>query len=125
VPETHNVSNGQAVLIDDIISELDAQRDDHDGITVLGGEPFDQARGLKNLVRHLKAKKYHVTVYTGYTLKDLLARNENDVLQVLENIDLLIDGPFKRELAHNAGEYRGSSNQRLIYQPTLIREVKQ
>ncbi len=124
VPETHNISNGQAVLIVDIISEIEKQRSVHDGVTILGGEPFDQARGLKVLVMHFKAKKYHVTVYTGYTLEDLLARNEDDVFQVLEDTDLLIEGPFKRELARYAGEYRGSSNQRLIYQPILMREVK-
>lgn len=117
IPETHERANGRQVLIDDIIAEIDRERARHDGVTVLGGEPFDQSESLETLVLRLKAKNYHVCVYTGYTLENLLARDERCVNRVLEKIDLLIDGAFDRNLMKGVGEYRGSSNQKLILHP--------
>lgn len=117
VPETHERANGKSVSIDEIISEIDERRASHDGVTILGGEPFDQAESLEILVEKLKAKNYHVAVYSGYTLENLLAREQKCVNRILEKIDLLIDGAFDRTLTRSAGEYRGSSNQRLILHP--------
>ncbi len=97
--------------------EIDEQRAAHDGVTILGGEPFDQTTSLEILVEKLKAKNYHVTVYSGYTLEKLLARNDESVNRILAKTDLLIDGAFDRNLTKDAGEYRGSSNQRLIPYP--------
>ncbi len=117
IPETHQRANGKLVSIDEIVREIDERRDLHDGVTILGGEPFDQATSLKILVEKLKAKNYHVAVYSGYTLENLLARNDESVNRILAQIDLLIDGAFDRNLTKDAGEYRGSSNQRLILHP--------
>lgn len=117
VPETHERENGRLTSIEEIVRGIDEQRTRHDGVTILGGEPFDQAESLAALVEELKAKNYHITIYSGYTLENLLARDEECVSRVLEKIDLLIDGAFDRNLTRNAGEYRGSSNQRLILHP--------
>ncbi len=119
IPETHLRANGKLVSIDEIVSEIDEQRAAHDGVTILGGEPFDQMTSLETLVARLKAKSYHITIYTGYTLENLLAREQESVQQILAKTDLLIDGAFDRSLTKNAGEYRGSSNQRLIFHPIL------
>lgn len=117
VPETHLRENGRLTSIEKIIQAIDEHRTRHDGVTVLGGEPFDQAEGLRALVEKLKAKNYHVCVYTGYTLERLLAQEQESVNRVLGAIDLLVDGAFDRSLTRDAGEYRGSSNQRLILHP--------
>jgi anaerobic ribonucleoside-triphosphate reductase activating protein len=122
IPETHWRESGTLTPIDEIVFEIDERSGEHDGVTVLGGEPFDQTEALAKLVERLKAKGYHVTVYSGYTLEELLARESESVERVLANTDLLIDGAFVRELAKNAGEYRGSSNQRLIFHPISRRE---
>lgn len=124
VPETHERENGRLASIEEIVAAIDEQRTRHDGVTVLGGEPFDQAESLAALVERLKAKNYHVTIYTGYTLENLLARDVESVNQVLAKIDLLIDGAFDRNLTRNAGEYRGSSNQRLILHPISRAKMK-
>ena len=123
VPETHLRENGQLISIEEIVREIDEHRARHDGVTILGGEPFDQAESLETLVERLKAKNYHVCVYTGYTLENLLARRSENVNRILETVDLLIDGAFDRKLTKNAGEYRGSSNQRLIHY-TILRSQK-
>lgn len=119
IPETHEREGGILTSIDEIIFEIDEKSVEHDGVTILGGEPFDQPEGLEKLARKLRAKNYHLTIYSGYTLEDLLTRGQENINRVLANTDLLIDGAFKRELAKNAGEYRGSSNQRLILYPIL------
>lgn len=122
VPETHRRANGRLTAIEEIITEIDSVRERHDGVTILGGEPFDQAESLLTLVEKLKAKNYHIAVYSGYTLENLLAREREAINRVLAKIDLLVDGAFDRNLTRGAGEYRGSSNQRLIFHP--IRENK-
>ncbi len=124
VPETHERANGRLTAIDEIIAEIDERRARHDGVTVLGGEPFDQTGSLLTLIEKLKAKNYHVAVYTGYTLEHLLAREETRVNGILAKIDLLIDGAFDRKLTRSAGEYRGSSNQRLILYPISRMKMK-
>ena len=124
VPETHERENGRLTSIEEIVAAIDEEQTRHDGVTILGGEPFDQAYSLAALVEKLKAKNYHVAVYTGYTLENLLARDDESVNQVLAKIDLLIDGAFDRNLTRGAGEYRGSSNQRLILHPISRTKMK-
>jgi anaerobic ribonucleoside-triphosphate reductase activating protein len=123
IPETHEQTNGKVTPITEIISEIEKRSSQHDGVTILGGEPFDQIDGLEKLVIDLKQQNYHLTIYTGNTLEDLLEKNNYKIRNILAQTDLLIDGSFKRELAKNAGEYRGSSNQRLIFHP-ISREKK-
>lgn len=122
IPETHGRENAKLISIEEIVAEVEKRRGEHDGVTILGGEPFDQVEGLNVLVEKLKAKDYHLTIYTGFTLENLLARKSNSVNRILSLTDLLIDGPFQREFMQGAGEYRGSSNQRLIFYP--MRERK-
>lgn len=119
VPETHRSANGKPTLIKNIVAEIDKRSGEHDGVTILGGEPFDQLESLEILVRKLKVKGFHLVIYSGYTLENLLGRKSRQINGILATTDLLIDGAFKRELTANAGEYRGSSNQRLILHPIL------
>lgn len=122
VPETHERANGKLTSIIHIVEEIDKKSGEHDGVTILGGEPFDQPESLLILVENLKAKNYHLVIYSGYILESLLARQSESVNRVLAKTDLLIDGSFQRELAKRAGEYRGSSNQRLILHPISRRK---
>lgn len=117
VPETHERGNGKLVLIGEIVAEIEKRSGEHDGVTILGGEPFDQTESLEILVERLKDKGFHLTIYTGFTVESLLARNSETVNKILAKTDLLIDGTFDRTLTKNAGEYRGSSNQKLIFYP--------
>lgn len=114
VPETHTVQNGKLVTVSSIVEEVILYRHSQDGVTILGGEPFDQPGSVAELVYRLKRLDVHIAIYTGNTLETLLERNESTIQYILTHIDLLIDGPFIYKLADNAGEYRGSRNQRLI-----------
>ena len=117
VPETHERSSGILTSIGSIVEEIEAKRADHDGVTILGGEPFDQPQQVAELAYRFKRDDLHLTTYTGYTLEALIDRKDPNVDYILTHTDLLIDGPFVRRLSTHAGEYRGSQNQRLIVNP--------
>ena len=119
VPQTHKTSNGKLISISSIVDEIVANRYEHDGVTILGGEPFDQAAAVAELVSRLKRYGFHITVYSGYTLEALIDRKDSNIDYILTHTDLLIDGPFIRELCEGAGEYRGSRNQRIIGNVTI------
>ena len=90
------------------------------GITLSGGEPFCQAEALAYLARQVHAAGWDVVCYTGYTLEALLAMEDPHIRELLEEVDLLIDGPFILEKRDLTLLFRGSSNQRLILvKPTL------
>ena len=119
VPQTHQRENGTLVSISAIVNEIAANGANHDGVTILGGEPFDQPGPVAELVFRLRRHGFHITIYSGYTFEDLIKRKMPGVDYILSNIDLLIDGPFQIHHAKNAGEYRGSRNQRFIGSGTL------
>jgi anaerobic ribonucleoside-triphosphate reductase activating protein len=87
-------------------------------ITISGGEPFLQIDGLKSLLVALRILKIkHVIIYTGFTWEDLfsgLIGNVFKIIELLQFVDILVDGPFKRDLDHDKINWRGSSNQRPI-----------
>ena len=85
------------------------------GLSLLGGEPFDQPRNdLFNFVKEIKEKFPDKTVwiYTGYTLSELESISFS---RIKEYVDVIVDGPFIEELKDPSLEFRGSSNQKIIY----------
>ena len=83
------------------------------GITFSGGEPFDQATGFNKLAKMLKNEGYEVASYSGYTFEQLMDGTKEQK-ELMENIDVLIDGPFILTLRNLSLIYRGSSNQRIL-----------
>jgi len=114
VPQTHRQENGMQTPIHSIVDEIIAKRNVHDGVTILGGEPFDQPEPVAELVSRLKRQLLHIAIYSGYTLEALIGRRDPHIDFILTHTDLLIDGPYMRQLGQDAGEYRGSRNQKLI-----------
>ncbi len=114
VPQTWTVQNGKRAPISAIVGDVLAHREDHDGVTILGGEPFDQPESVAELVSRFKNHGIHTVVYSGFTIEQLIQRKLPAIDYILTHIDLLIDGPFISEMRDGAGEYRGSRNQHLI-----------
>ena len=82
-----------------------------DGVTISGGEPFDQPRQLHRLVKLLcEQVTDDIVIYTGYTLQQLRQRQCPDTDGVLAAIAVLIDGRYVEQLDDGKG-LRGSSNQ--------------
>ncbi|MEG0277249.1 MAG: anaerobic ribonucleoside-triphosphate reductase activating protein [Coprobacillus sp.] len=91
------------------------------GLTLLGGEPMELSnqQGLLPLIRQFKQMYPHKDIwcYTGYLLEDLLENGvaHSDITdEILNNIDILVDGKFVAELKDIRLKFRGSSNQRVI-----------
>ncbi len=82
-------------------------------VTFTGGEPFCQAKAFCALAKLLKAHGYEIASYTGYTFEELLAMGAEQE-QLLNNIDVLIDGRFVLAKLNLSLSYRGSENQRII-----------
>jgi anaerobic ribonucleoside-triphosphate reductase activating protein len=85
-----------------------------EGLTVLGGEPFDQARVLACALAPLKVSGLSIMVYTGHTLEALRARDDEGHNCLLSLCDILVDGPFIDELYDESLIWRGSTNQRIL-----------
>lgn len=83
------------------------------GLSVLGGEPFDNLAGLKEFITKVRAKsEKDIWIYSGYTFEELLEKD--GAMDVLKNIDVLVDGRFVEDLKDLKLKFRGSSNQRII-----------
>lgn len=118
VPETHDLNGGLLLSISETAARLLTEKGaPRDGVTILGGEPLLQPTGLLALLQLLKVQGQHITLYTGFTLEELQQRADVRIPQLLALTDILIDGPFVKELTDNAGEWRGSTNQRIIHHP--------
>ena len=122
-PQTWNYNYGYLYddnMENDIINELSQSY--YNGLTILGGEPFEisNQQGLLPLIRRIKKELPDKTiwVYTGFTYDvDLVAggkRYTNVTDEILDSIDILVDGKFVEELKSLMLNFRGSSNQRII-----------
>ena len=83
------------------------------GVTFSGGEPFAQAEGFARLGRLLKQAGYEVAAYSGYTFEELLDGTPAQ-RELLETVDVLIDGPFLIGERSLELVFRGSRNQRIL-----------
>ena len=98
------------------------QPDYINGLTVLGGEPFEP-ENQKDLLPFLKRvrnrfPKKNIWCFTGFTLEELQMKDGRPRCEVtdelLQQIDVLVDGRYVDELHDISLKFRGSSNQRLI-----------
>ena len=105
---------GHVVDIEEISKEFD-QNPLLNGITITGGEPFEQAKECAELAKLIKAKNKNVWCYTGFTLEELVRKKNESINELLDNTDVLVDGSYKEELRDLDLEFRGSSNQRIIH----------
>lgn len=91
------------------------------GLSVLGGEPFDNLEGLKEFISKVRANsEKDIWIYSGYTFEELLEKD--GAMDVLKNIDVLVDGRFVEDLKDLKLKFRGSSNQRIIDMKRTLEE---
>ena len=122
-PETWNFNYGELFTQAEIDRIIDATKPSFvEGLTLLGGEPFEPENqsALVELLKQFKAEIPHKKVwcYSGFSFEnELLPKVQNDqenVKELLELIDVLVDGKFVEELKSSALLFRGSSNQNII-----------
>ena len=85
---------------------------DVEGLTLLGGEPFEQPGALAELARLVRARGQTVMTFTGYELDELRSAASPAVADLLNHTDLLVDGRFEVKRLDTARPWVGSTNQR-------------
>lgn len=110
-PSTHSeTSGGDWVSVDELVSWVLDQS--VDGLTISGGEPFQQLDGILKLSRSIRMAGLSVIVLTGFTSAQVNAMvNEKDLS---ESFDVVVAGPY-RSSKRIAASLRGSSNKEFLF----------
>lgn len=113
-PEMQPRDAGRDVPVDTLLRRIRRIETPLDGVTISGGEPFDQAGPLRVLLEALAGERpeWSVLVYSGYVLEEL--REEPSRAALLGMTDILIDGPYLEDFPPQ-GPIAGSGNQRIHY----------
>jgi anaerobic ribonucleoside-triphosphate reductase activating protein len=104
---------GTTVAVDDLIEQM--LKAPVEGITLLGGEPFDQAEGMAAVGHAAQQAGLGVMTFTGYRHEVLRRRCRPGWADLLAATDLLVDGPYLRDRLDLTRPWVGSSNQRFIH----------
>jgi len=120
-PDTWDFDGGQEMDTGEILDQF-GEGGLIRGITLSGGEPFEQAGACALLAGQIRALGRDIVTYTGYTFEELQDRSsaDLDVKRLLEATDILVDGPFIAEERDWDLPFRGSRNQRLILVPESL-----
>ena len=118
-PDTHDFNGGKEFTDDTINRVIELASPEHiEGLSILGGEPL-HPKNLKGTTE--LAKKFReiypdktIWVWSGFLFDDLKDK------EIMNYIDVLVDGQFKDELKNYSLKFRGSSNQRVIDVPQSI-----
>lgn len=122
-PESWNPKAGKPLTkeaLEDIIKEINGNPL-LDGVTFTGGDPFFNPEEFSKILEKVHdSTGLNIWCYTGYTLEELI--NDNRRKNLLQYIDVLVDGRFEESLYSPTLEFRGSSNQRILYLKKLLKQ---
>lgn len=112
---THDLDGGFLLDVEELKEEL-KNTEFQDGITLSGGDPFMQVEACLEIAEYSKKIGLNVWTYTGYTFEQLLILSKKNpkIINLLQNIDVLIDGKFVLKERSFDVKFRGSKNQRII-----------
>ena len=104
---TWDYNKGFEADTDEIIKDI-LSTPNIDGVTFLGGEPFEQPQALLEIAKRVKEAGLSVLCFTGGKIEDI----KNTQPEILNYIDLLIDGEFDETQKDFSRAWVGSANQR-------------
>lgn len=119
-PGCHNPSTwpsdaGHDMTIDEIVKIVDYNNFD---VTLSGGDPMYQAPAILQLLQRLKKDGRNIWCYTGFTFDEI--QRHPAMRQLLDYIDVLVDGSYIADQNKPNLLFRGSDNQRLINIPATL-----
>ena len=116
-PQSWDINEGRQMTTDEMMQVIEA--DPFANVTFSGGDPMYQAEGFTELARAIRQRTNKtIWCYTGFTYEARVRIPKQRAL--LEQIDVLVDGPFVKSLRDDDLLFRGSSNQRLIDVPASL-----
>ena len=113
--ETWDFNGGYPLDTDEIIKMILLEKSKIEGVTFLGGEPFEQAHALFLIAKACRENNLSVLCFTGKTYIEIKSANNKDYNSLLSCVDLLIDGEFIEEKYDLKRPWVGSSNQNYIF----------
>ncbi len=117
-PEMAEIGNSRSVEVDVLFKIIKSVhiREGFDGITISGGDPFEQLTELLGLLERLREITDDILVYTGFVWEVFSKTLNIDVKGTLEKtISVLIDGPYVHEKNRPGLALKGSDNQKIIF----------
>jgi len=110
-PEMQYPQAGKEIEIENLQVHLLQLGQPIDGITISGGEPFDQPQALKMLLEGLSQQRpsWNIMVYTGYKITGIRA-DKTGKAELLKFVDILIDGNYRQDIP-STHPLTGSGNQ--------------
>lgn len=114
-PETHDFCKGIEMDVEDLKAEISKTKN-QDGITLSGGDPLYQLEASTEIAKYCKENNLNVWCYTGFTFEELLKKSESNTTmkELLQNVDVLVDGEFELENRSLNLYFKGSKNQRVL-----------
>jgi len=109
VPDSHAKGSGHMVDVSDMKDKI-ASNQNIEGITISGGEPFEQVESLSRLITTIMQIRPELSlmIFTGYRIGEWQSSEYGST--ILKHTDILVDGPFVRSKA-SSDAWRGSQNQ--------------
>lgn len=126
-PETWDFSKGKIFTTEDMNNIIKLAKKDYiKGLSILGGEPL-HPNNIESVAMIAEYFKYvyptkDIWLWTGYKYEDIIKRT--DTHNVLDYIDVLVDGQFKKDKKNLKLKWAGSENQRCIDVGRSLRENK-
>lgn len=114
-PEMFEPTGGSAADVEDLLDRVGAVRNAIEGVTLLGGEPFEQPGPLAAFAEGCRALGLSVMTFTGYTLAELRAREDEATEALIAVTDLLVDGRYDAARPETSRRWAGSTNQRFHF----------
>ena len=109
-PQSWDFNGGREMSTEEIMKVIVA--DPYANVTFSGGDPMYQAVGFAELAREIRSRtNKDIWCFTGFHFESLISDEQRELLEL---IDVLVDGPYVEKLRNTDLLFRGSSNQRLI-----------
>ena len=108
-PQSWPMDAGRDMSAEELLDSVDSADAD---VTLTGGDPVYQAKDVAPFCRELKRRGRNIWLYTGFRYEELM---ENPAAKdLVQTVDVVVDGPFIESQRDISLLFRGSANQRLI-----------
>ena len=112
-PQTHDPDGGSVYTVSELVQQM-LSNPLTDGLSLSGGEPFEQAEACRELAQAAHAAGLNVWCWTGNSFEALRDSGSAAQKALLSEVDVLVDGAYLQQQRTLSLPWRGSSNQRVL-----------
>ncbi len=115
-PEFLPFRGGETKILAEMVAGMEQAQAEAgvEGVSLLGGEPFAHAEAAAALAKAARHRGLSVMIYSGYTIEQI-RELPDPAAELLAHTDVLVDGPYVRELPDAERRWIGSTNQRVHF----------